>query len=199
MSEAVREQKAALRSRLRKELKLLSPTARLVASGLACSLLQEKRIWREARSVLLYAALADEPDVGALWRDALLTGKTLALPRFDPHTQCYQARRVLDMTEDLRPGQFGISEPKETCSLIALNELDLALAPGVAFALDGRRLGRGKGFYDRLLSSVRGVKCGIAFDEQIVDAIPAEPHDMCVDYILTPTRWRRGDQSVVLK
>jgi 5-formyltetrahydrofolate cyclo-ligase len=63
------------------------------------------------------------------------------------------------------------------------------LVPGVAFDLHGRRLGRGKGFYDRLLADVRGKTCGVAFDEQIVREVPVEPHDSDVNCILTPTRW----------
>ena len=70
-----------------------------------------------------------------------------------------------------------------------LNRLDFVLVPGIAFDLQGRRLGRGKGYYDRLLAEVRGKTCGVAFDEQIVDEIPVEPHDIHVNCILTPTRW----------
>jgi 5-formyltetrahydrofolate cyclo-ligase len=54
----------------------------------------------------------------------------------------------------------------------------------------GRRLGRGKGFYDRLLAEFRGHKCGVAFDAQIVATVPEEPHDVRVDSILTPAGWR---------
>ena len=199
MNESIREQKSALRRRIRNELARLSPGARLAASAQACSRLRQERIWREAGSVLLYAPLADEPDVEPLWRDALATGKTLALPRFDPETGSYQACRVLNPAEDLKPGQFGIPEPGENCPPVALKRLDFILTPGVGFTLDGRRLGRGKGFYDRLLSSVRGSKCGIAFDEQIVNDIPAELHDIRLDCILTPTRWFRTGQDAVWK
>jgi len=157
----------------------------------------EYRLTELGRS--LYAPLADELDVEPLWRDALTTGKTLALPRFYPETGSYLACRVLNPAEDLKPGQFGIPEPGVNCPPVALKRLDFILAPGVGFTLDGRRLGRGKGFYDRLLSSVRGSKCGIAFDEQIVDDIPAELHDIRLDYILTPTRWFRAGQDAVWK
>ncbi|MEO7298989.1 MAG: 5-formyltetrahydrofolate cyclo-ligase, partial [Verrucomicrobiota bacterium] len=57
------------------------------------------------------------------------------------------------------------------------------------FDLTGRRLGRGKGFYDRLLAEIPGTKCGVCFDEQIVEEIPTESHDVRMDYVLTPTRW----------
>jgi len=199
MSENMEELKAALRHRVRAELKRLSPAARVAASSQACSRLQQERIWLEAQSVLLYAPLPDELDIHPLLRDALARGKALALPRFDAENQIYLARRVLDLTEDLRRGQFGIREPKENCPEMPLNELDFVLAPGVAFAMDGRRLGRGRGFYDRLLSSVRGIKCGIGFDEQIMDDIPAGSRDIRLDYILTPTRGRGLGQSAVWK
>jgi len=66
----------------------------------------------------------------------------------------------------------------------------LIVAPGIAFDLRGRRLGRGKGFYDRLLANAAGVKCGICFDEQLLAEIPVEPHDVALDFIATPTRWQ---------
>ena len=65
----------------------------------------------------------------------------------------------------------------------------MILVPGVAFDLHGRRLGRGKGFYDQLLAGVRGTTCGVAFDVQVVRELPQEPHDARVNCILTPTRW----------
>jgi 5-formyltetrahydrofolate cyclo-ligase len=72
---------------------------------------------------------------------------------------------------------------------VPLNQLDFLLVPGVAFDRSGRRLGRGKGFYDRLLAGVTGMKCGVAWDEQIVHELPAEPHDIAMDLMLTPSRW----------
>jgi 5-formyltetrahydrofolate cyclo-ligase len=78
-----------------------------------------------------------------------------------------------------------------------MNRLDFALVPGLGFTTDGRRLGRGKGYYDRVLAQVRGFKCGVAFDQQIVDEIPAEPHDAQLDCILTPTRWCRVTRGAV--
>ena len=86
-------------------------------------------------------------------------------------------------------GRFGVREPGADCPLISLNQLDLILVPGVTFDLTGHRLGRGKGFYDRLLAGFCGHKCGVAFEAQIVAAVPAEPHDVLVNSILTPTRW----------
>ncbi len=199
MNESIREEKAALRVRIRSELKGIGPSARSTKSAQACWRLQQESVWQQARSVLLYAPLPDEPDIEPLWRDALATAKELSLPRFDAERQVYVAGRVLEPRDDLRPGRFGIMEPKQGSPEVPLKQLDFIVVPGVAFSLDGRRLGRGRGFYDRLLTSVRGIKCGVAFDEQIVDAIPADGHDIRLDYILTPTRWTGADQCAVLK
>jgi 5-formyltetrahydrofolate cyclo-ligase len=70
-----------------------------------------------------------------------------------------------------------------------MDQLEMVLAPGVAFDRQGRRLGRGKGFYDRLLSNAEGKACGVAFNEQLVETIPVEAHDRRVQWLLTPTQW----------
>jgi len=116
------------------------------------------------------------------------TGRVLATNP-PPYAGGYTACRITDPEKDIRVGQFGIREPNARCEQISLNLLDLILTPGVAFDLHGWRLGRGKGFYDRLLAAVHGTTCGVAFDEQIVAQIPVEPHDTHVNCILTPTRW----------
>ncbi len=195
----VREQKAIIRALIRDRLRLLSPSERAVASSQVCCRLQQEAVWRGAQTVLLFSPLADEPDIRPALRDALSAGKTVALPRFEEKEGLYVACRVTDLIRDLHPGHFGVAEPISDCPVIPLNRLDFVTAPGVAFAPDGSRIGRGKGYYDRLLASIRGLKCGIAFDQQLVESIPAEPHDIQLDCILTPTHWRRVDWRAVLK
>ncbi len=90
---------------------------------------------------------------------------------------------------DLQVGHFGIREPRSPCAPLPLTRLDLILVPGVAFDLHGRRLGRGKGYYDQLLKGLQGTTCGVALDQQIVAEVPAEPHDVRLKCLLTPTRW----------
>ena len=193
------QQKAALRQRVRNALRNLAPADRQAGSIQACTRLRQEPVWRQATSVLLYAPLPDELDVLPLLQEALLAGKQVALPRFDPVGNSYLACEVLNPDDDLQVGQYGIREPRANCPVVRLNRLDFVLVPGVAFAMDGRRLGRGKGVYDRLLTAVRGSKCGAAFDEQIVDDLPMEPHDIRLDCILTPTRWWSAEPRAVLK
>ena len=144
--------------------------------------------WQNATSVMCFAPLSDEPDIAPLIEQALVSRKWVALPRFDQQAGRY-APACISTMDQLVPGAFGALEPVAECPALTLNPLDLILVPGVAFDFAGRRLGRGKGFYDRLLAEVPGHRCGVAFDRQLVARLPEEPHDMRVDSILTPSRW----------
>lgn len=180
--------KTALRQRIRTALNVMTVQDRQALSQNLCAILREQPIWRNASSTLCFAPLGGEPDLMPLLEETWAGGKVVALPFFDSQTGLYSARAVSRRSE-LVPGQFGVLEPGAGCPAVPLNQLDLVLVPGVAFDLGGRRLGRGKGFFDRLLAEVRGHKCGVAFDTQIVAEVPEEPHDIRVDSILTPTRW----------
>jgi 5-formyltetrahydrofolate cyclo-ligase len=191
--------KAALREQVRTELKKLSPASRETLSLRLCALLEQQEIWKQARSILFYAPMTDEPDIWQLVRDSVAAGKTTALPRFVAEQNRYVACLIQDISRDVRSGQFGIREPHEVCATISVNRLDLILVPGVAFDFNGHRLGRGKGFYDQLLETVGGPTCGVAFDEQILETVPVEPHDVRLSCILTPTRWKvvEGPRAVL--
>jgi len=191
MQTTIQDAKAALRKEVGARLRLMSAADRLAASGRACALLADQPEWKNSQSLLFFAPLPEEVDVWPLMGEALGAGKTVALPRFDASKGCYTACQVRDLACDLRRGQFGIREPVDGCAGPALKRLDFILVPGVAFDLKGRRVGRGEGFYDRLLAVLRGTTCGVAFDDQIVQNIPVEPHDAVLDCILTPTRWLR--------
>ncbi len=182
--------KALLREQVRARLKTISSEQRSIASAQIRAWLAAEKSFTDAKVILFFAPLPNEPDIWPLLTAALLAGKTVALPGFEATTQSYTAVRVADLARDLVVGQFGIREPAAHCPAVPLNQLDFVLVPGVAFASDGHRLGRGKGYYDRLLHSVRGATCGVAFDEQIVGELPVEPHDIRLSYILTPTRWQ---------
>ena len=189
------EAKAKLRQMLRVAVNRITAAERHRDSALACARLLAQPIWAGARSVLTYSHLEQEIDLTPLTKQALDGGKTVAFLAFDEAAERYRARGVGSPERDLRPGRFGILEPAKDCPEIPLNQLDLILVPGVAFDLNGHRLGRGRGYYDRLLAQADGIKCGVAFDEQIQPELPAEPHDIAMDYLLTPTRWLVFDRN----
>lgn len=189
MTDPLDQAKIAQREEVRQRLKTRLVSERATASQSLCGRLREQPCWVKAKAVLLFAPLPDEPDIGPLLAEALALGKTVALPGFLPEANTYTARRIIDPVRDLMVGRFGIREPADVSPEMELNQLDLVLVPGVAFDTHGNRLGRGKGFYDRLLAGVRGTKCGVAFDEQIVDAVPVGPQDIPLNCIVTPTRW----------
>jgi 5-formyltetrahydrofolate cyclo-ligase len=181
--------KASLRSAVRARLKSRTAEQRAQASRQACTRLLEQSLWHRASSILAYTPLVDEVDIAMLVENALRISKTVALPQFDALAQTYRACQIKAVGQDLVSGRFGILEPASHCPSVPVNQLDLILVPGVAFDGEGRRLGRGRGFYDRLLAEVEGAKCGVAFDEQVVAEIPVAPHDVVLDCIVTPGCW----------
>lgn len=190
MSQSIQQLKAALRETVRAETRAASPDARAAASAQICLRLTQHAVWRDARTILFFAPLPEEPDVWPLLRQALAEGKRAALPRYSAGDDTYEACQVNDAERDLRTNRYGLPEPVATCLSLDPKQLDLTLVPGVAFALNGSRLGRGKGYYDRLLEKIPGCKCGVAFDWQLKVDIPMEGHDVRLNCILTPTRWQ---------
>jgi 5-formyltetrahydrofolate cyclo-ligase len=153
-----------------------------------CEQLRGQRVWHEARIILAFHPMPGEADLRPLLAAAASLGKTLALPRWNPARRCYEAVQLGEFS-DLAPGHFGILEPPPDSPIIELMMLDLVLVPGLAYDPKGRRLGRGKGYFDRILEPVRGHKCGVAFAWQVLAEVPTEPHDVCVNSLLTPARW----------
>jgi 5-formyltetrahydrofolate cyclo-ligase len=183
--------KRDLRQLARTRVSQITPEQRRVLSTAAVAQLLARPEFQRARRILGYLPLWDELDLSAALEAALQSGKTVALPRYLPEQNSYCAAVVTESFASLSPGAFGIPEPSASAAIMPLNQLDFVLVPGVAFDLSGRRLGRGKGFYDRLLANVNGadcIQCGIAADEQILPGIPAEPHDISMNLIITPAR-----------
>lgn len=190
-------QKRALRQLARARLSQITVDQRRTHSAAAVDLLLSRPEWRQAERILAFLPLKDELDLSPALAAALRSGKTVALPRFEPAVGQYSAA-ILTYTSDpsdpfatLSTGAFGIREPASFAPTLPLNQLDFILVPGVAFDASGRRIGRGKGFYDRLLAETNSncLKCGVAVDDQLIEGIPVEPHDIAMNVILTPGRW----------
>jgi 5-formyltetrahydrofolate cyclo-ligase len=185
------DDKGLVRERMRSVVKAVPSETRRELSESVVKILREQEVARRSTTILGYMALGDELDLSRLFEWAWDCGKTVLLPRYAASEQRYCAA-VADHSVFKRieaKGRFGIVEPPASARCLPLNRLDLALVPGLAFDPGGRRLGRGKGFYDRMLAEVAGVKCGVGIDEQVLDRLPAESHDVAMNFIVTPTRW----------
>jgi 5-formyltetrahydrofolate cyclo-ligase len=171
--------KQALRRLIRERKSEHDLEARACASLLITERLEQLTAFREAQTVLLYHSLPDEVQTGGLlerWWQA----KRLLLPVVEGDDLVLVAYRP----DALRCGAFGILEPTGE-PFADYEAIDLALVPGMAFDAEGNRLGRGRGFYDRLLPRIEAPLIGLAFSWQMVGEVPVEPHDRRVDAVVT--------------
>jgi 5-formyltetrahydrofolate cyclo-ligase len=134
---------------------------------------------------MLFASLPDEFDTMPLIEEALRRGKRVCMPRVDWRARTLGVHPLRDLAA-LQEGYMGILEPVSR-EAVPLTKLDFILVPGTAFDGMGNRLGRGAGYYDRLLSTpdLRAVRCGAAFGIQVLDFLPHGPSDQTVDLLVT--------------
>jgi 5-formyltetrahydrofolate cyclo-ligase len=141
----------------------------------------------EAKKVMLFASMGSEVDTKEMALRALEEGKRVALPVTHRETRQLIPGWITSWDE-LVPGVWGILEPDRSRLWLApVDEIDLVVVPGVVFDRQGYRIGYGGGYYDRLLPRLRpgARRIGIAFAEQIVDAVPAREYDIPVDLVIT--------------
>ena len=176
--------KSDLRRLIRQRKQALSRVERDLQSIEIMRLLEDHPVFQKAHVVLLYAALSDEVQTLPCIERWSAT-KQILLPVVVG--DCLELRRYTHPTE-LRQGSFGILEPTDNLICTDYASIDLAVIPGVAFTPEGVRLGRGKGFYDRLLSHPafeRVHKMGICFPCQMMQKLPSQPHDVRMNEVLT--------------
>ena len=179
-------EKEATRQAVRGAIAALSDEERANASRQIARRVTSLKEYQYARTVLLFLSMPDEVDTGPILLDALRRGLSVAAPRVIRGTRDMVALPVRDPERDIAPGAWGIPEPVGGTP-IASEEIDFVLVPGLAFDRVGHRLGRGAGFYDRFMSAdgFSGYRCAIAFDCQIVAAVPVDLHDIPVQCIVT--------------
>ncbi len=143
-----------------------------------------------ARSVLFYASFRSEVETSGIIRESLSMGKRAILPKVDKGRHGLRLYEIKSLDE-LVAGFMGISEPFQTEKKeIHLDKIDLVIIPGAGYDYSGNRLGYGGGYYDILLSGRKKNMpiIALAYEEQLIDAIPAEKHDVKVDMIVTDLR-----------
>jgi len=154
--------------------------------------LQQLDVYRSAAAVHVYVNLPGEVQTQTLLTQLLASGRRVYVP------YCVAGNRLqlfhLKNQSELTPGAYGILEPTAELQADAARrgdaaELDLIIVPGVAFDRSGGRLGRGKGYYDRLLATRRSdaTVAALAFDCQLVPQVPVSTHDQPMSLIVTET------------
>jgi 5-formyltetrahydrofolate cyclo-ligase len=149
----------------------------------------------DARRVALYAALPDEVPTRPLYEALASAGTPCLFPRVAPGRRLVFA--LVERWEDLHPGGYGVLEPSEAAPVFEPGHGDVVVVPGVAFDREGRRLGRGAGYYDRTFppsDRPQPLLFGVSCEVQIVESVPCDSRDRAMDAIVTERafRWTRG-------
>lgn len=143
-----------------------------------------------AEVIFYFASFRSEVSTLQQIEDALRLGKRILLPVVDKRLSRLRLFEIKDIAE-LSPGSMGIPEPSVPQDREReINDAGLVIMPGAAFDAKGNRIGYGAGFYDKLLAGLKKQTplIAIAFEEQMVDSIPAEPHDVRVHKVVTDAR-----------
>jgi 5-formyltetrahydrofolate cyclo-ligase len=182
--------KPLLRQEMRRRMAASSATAVATASQAVCERLAALDEVLRAQVIILFAAMPREIDLMALAQKKAADGVELAYPRFVAASGVYELALVRCLETDFLDGEYNIPEPGPHCPLLAPDEVSsvLWLVPALAFDHDGHRLGRGKGYYDRLLNEWKGKKVGIGYDWQLIDSVPVSNHDVNMDIVVTDRR-----------
>jgi 5-formyltetrahydrofolate cyclo-ligase len=180
--------KAELRREVAASLRALAPPEFAERGRRAVERLRGVEEFRAAARAVLYASMPDEIDTAPLIEDLLAAGREVYLPVCHRTADEMNVVRVSDPRTDLSPGRFGILEPRAGLPAGDPAAVDFLLAPGRAFDRNCRRLGRGRGFYDRFLAEAAGRGCflaAVALDLQVFPEVPAGEHDLPVDLVAT--------------
>lgn len=171
--------KYEIRNKIKALRVMLDETERFAAADSVFERLEETAAFQLAEKILMYHSLPDELDTRRFlkkWKGH----KKFFLPRVNGANL-----ELLPYEETrLEIGSFHIEEPTGS-DTYPIEEIEVVVVPGVAFDRKGRRLGRGKGFYDRLLESSKVTKIGVGYDFQLIEELPAEAHDVPMDMVIT--------------
>lgn len=172
-------EKNEIRRKIKALRSMLIETDKVTAADEVFSRLERTAAFLLADHILMYHSLPDELSTHRFLRK--WSGrKHFYLPRVNGVNL-----DILPYDESrLELGSFHIEEPTGQATVSA-DDIELIVVPGVAYDRKGNRLGRGKGFYDRLLASTRATKMGVGYEFQLVDEIPTEEHDIRMDFVIT--------------
>ena len=187
--------KAALRQQLSAQRKALRPE-QVDARGLK---IQSRFLatpdYQRARTVALYAPIGGEVPTRDILTAAVADGKVVCYPLSHVRGRVLSFRTIRDEAA-LEPGRLGVREPTDAAELVPVEAIDLFVVPGLGFTREGKRLGRGGGYYDATLRAARtgSRRVGLAFSEQLVEDLPTDDDDVDLDLVVTEHEVFRGQE-----
>lgn len=172
-------EKKEIRQRIKNLRTMLSEQERMAAADQVFSRLEQTAAFLLSDNILLYHSLPDELSTHAFLKK-WASKKNFFLPRVNGVNL-----EILPYDETrLELGSFHIEEPSGD-NIVDPEEIELIVVPAVAYDRKGNRLGRGKGFYDRLLASSPAAKIGVGYEFQLLESLPVETHDVPMDMVIT--------------
>jgi 5-formyltetrahydrofolate cyclo-ligase len=149
--------------------------------------------YHRGQTIALYAPIRGEVPTRDILTAALADGKTVCYPLSHVHGRILSFRAITSESE-LEPGRLGVREPTSAADLVPVEKIDLFVVPGLGFTKEGKRLGRGGGYYDATLAaaSPQSRRVGLSFSDQIVDMIPTTSEDVDMDLVVTEVETYKG-------
>ncbi len=175
--------KKEIRQEIRQLKNRLTDYEKIESANIVFEKIESSDFFIKAKNILIYNSLSDElstKSVISRWHGV----KNIFLPRVNGD--------ILEIlpydANSLEKGSFNIDEPmgENTCDI---SIIDMIITPAIAYDRNGNRIGRGKGYYDRLLQKASALKIGVGYDFQLISHINSEPHDIPVDIIVTPNNF----------
>lgn len=158
--------KKSLRSKFKAIRQAITPMEHLVLDGAISALLLNLPEFINADVVAGYVSDGTEVNLRGVLEKALQLNKAVALPRYNPEQKVYEQVLITSFADDLVPGKYGLLEPRSDLPRAEMTARSCCLVPALAFDGKGNRLGRGGGFYDRLLKDFPGAKIGVFYQSQ---------------------------------
>lgn len=179
----MQQQKQSLRKQIRAQMQLIPDDYFHKAGQEICRRVAESEAYRHAKTIFCFVSHGKEPDTYPLLEKALAEDKILCVPLCK--AQGEMDAKVIHSLNELQPGSYGIPEPGENAETLLPSQIDLAVIPCLAASRDGKRLGKGGGYYDRFLAAYTGKAVLLCPEKLILDTIPTEPHDIWLPKIFT--------------
>ena len=155
----------------------------LAKSRMMCDIFTSSDMYKYAKIIMLYMPLGNESDTSNIIRTAYADGKKVVFPMTDSDSGVITPVYA-DEDAVFTKGAFSVMEPEKS-TVADVSDIEAVIVPGIAYDVEGHRIGFGKGCYDRLLNNFSGVKIGFCYSSQLCESIPTDEHDICMDYLIT--------------